>query len=54
MDWSNLAYFAVVAAFVILMMRGCGGGMCGMSGRRDNNSRPDDGQRRDEHAGRAA
>ena len=29
MDWSDLAYFAFVAAVVILMMRGCGGGMCG-------------------------
>jgi len=33
MDWSNLAYFAFLAALVILMMRGCGASMCGM-GRR--------------------
>ena len=39
MDWNNLAYFAFVAAFVILMMRRCGGGMCGMGHRGRNNSR---------------
>jgi len=33
-DWSNLAYFAFIAAFVVLMMRSCGGGMCGGMGRR--------------------
>lgn len=32
MDWSTLAYPAAAAAVVILMMRGCGGGMCGMGG----------------------
>ena len=46
MDWSNLAYFAFVAAFVILMMRGCGGGMCGMGHRGRDNSRSGAEQRR--------
>ena len=54
MDWNTLAYFAFVAAFVILMMRGCGGGMCGMGHRGRNNSRTDDEQCRDDHAGKAA
>lgn len=54
MDWSNLAYFAFVAAVFILMMRGCGGGMCGMGHRGRDNSRPGDEQRRDDHAGKAA
>jgi hypothetical protein len=52
-DWSNLAYLAFVAAFVILMMRGCGGGMCGMGHRDRGNSRPGDEQRREDHAGKA-
>ena len=54
MDWNNLAYFAFVTVFVILMMRGCGGGMCGMGHRGRNNSRTDDEQRRDDHARKAA
>jgi hypothetical protein len=37
--WSNLAYFALLAAFVILMMRGCGGGMCGMGHHRNDAER---------------
>jgi hypothetical protein len=52
-DWSDFAYFAFVAAAVILMMRGCGGGMCGMGHRGRDNS-PSDEQRRDDHAGKAA
>ena len=55
MDWSNLAYFAFLAALVILMMRGCGASMCGMGRRAHDDSRAGDGrQPRDDHAGKAA
>lgn len=50
MDWSNLAYFALLAGFVILMMRGCGGGMCGMSHRRHDAEQPADRNCRDRTA----
>jgi hypothetical protein len=53
-DWSNLAYFAFLAAVVILMMRGCSGGVCGMGHRGRDNSRSGDEQRRGGHAGKAA
>lgn len=50
MDWSNLAYFAMLAAFVIPMMRGCGGGMCGMG--RNRGAQPDDKEGRSNTEGR--
>jgi hypothetical protein len=50
-DWSNLAYFAFLAAVVILMMRGCGGGMCGMGHRREQSA---GGHRREQGTGKAA
>ena len=53
MDWSDLAYLAFVGAVVILMMRGCGSGICGMGHRGRDNS-PSDEERRDHHAGKAA
>lgn len=54
MDWSsNLAHFAFVAAVVILMMRGCGGGACGMGHQGRDKSQSDE-QRHDDQAGKAA
>lgn len=45
MDWSNLAYSALLAAFVLLMMRGCSSGMCGMGHRRNDVEQPADNRR---------
>jgi hypothetical protein len=45
MDWSNLAYVALLAGFVLLMMRGCGGGKCGMGHRRNDGNEPADSNR---------
>jgi hypothetical protein len=35
-DWNTLFNVLAIAAFVFVMMRGCGGGMCGMGSRRPN------------------
>jgi hypothetical protein len=44
-DWSNLAYFALLAGFGFLMMRGCGGGICGMGHRRNDQPKSADDRR---------